>query len=385
VIACPLLGYRVVDFGLLLPVPFASRLLSDLGAEVICVHPPGGDPGEELLPGLMPHLTRGKRAIRLDLKIAEGRALALELAASADVMLEGFRPGVAERLGIGFNDVSARRPGIIYCSVSGYGQTGPKSRHAAHDANIEASGGVFAGSVAIGEKPVTPYLPTADLSASMFAATSVLAALLGRERAEEPTESVHLDVSMEESVLQFALPRWGRYLSAGTAPAAEDLVAYSAGAGIFETSDGRHVAIAAIEDPFWKALAGAMGRPDLATKPFDTYAGRSTHRADLRATVAATLATLPSATLVDDLSAAGVPITLVRTADEVAGDQHLHERGALGAGRDGLTVAHPVVWSGTRPTPRPTPADQDVLDLLGCTPERRQALRDSHVVIGDQT
>ncbi|MEP7740172.1 CoA transferase [Nocardioides sp. 31GB23] len=362
----PLAGLRVVDFGLLLPSPFVSRLLADLGADVISVHPPSGDPGYQLLPGIAPHLHRGKRAVRLDLKTPGGLDTALGILATADIVLEGFRPGVADRLGIGFQAVSARRPGVVYCSISGYGQSGPKRTMPAHDANIEASGGVFAGSLAVGDTPPTPYLPVADLSASMFAALSIVSAILGGVRSSGEPESVLLDVSMEESVMQFALPRWGRCLTDAVEPVAEDLVAYSAGAGVFATSDGRHVAIAAIETPFWSALCHGIGRADLASAPYDTHAGRSAERAELRTLVAEAIAGRTAAALIDELEPLGVPITLVRTVAEVAADEHLRARGAILPAPEGLRVAHPVVWSGTRPASSDTDPDhvRDLANIL---------------------
>lgn len=375
----PLAGFRVVDFGLLLPSPYVSRLLADLGADVISIHPPTGDPGYTLLAGLARHLHRGKRAIRIDLKAPGGLDLALDVAATADIVLEGFRTGVADRLGIGFEAISARRPGVVYCSIAGHGQTGPKRTIPAHDANLEASGGAFAGMIAVGESPPTPYLPVADLSSSMFAALSIVSAILGQTRAEGTPESVRLDVSMEEAVLQFGLPRWGNFLTDGREPAAEDLVAYSAGAGVFATSDGRHVALAAIETPFWNALCKGIGRPDLAAQPYDTHAGRSAHRAQLRRLVADAVATRTASDLIDELEPLGVPIALARTVAEVATDTHLRERGAIVVTDGAISVAHPVVWSGARPAasggdPHPSHNLAEILDEISCPPGRRDEL-----------
>ena len=246
----PLDGVRVIDLGLLLPGPFASRLLADLGADVIKVEPPWGDPGRTLLAGLTPFLERGKRAVRVDLR-AEGAAeFVLDLVAGADVVIEGFRPGVADRLGVGFEAAAASNPRIVYCSISGYGQDGPAHRQPAHDANIQASAGALAGMLAAGEEPITPYLPMADQSAALFAALSIVATLYRTIGDGPPPTPVHLDVSMQEAMLQVALPRWGTVLTGGGEPTAEELVAYSPGAGVFPTSDRRHVSIGAIEDKF---------------------------------------------------------------------------------------------------------------------------------------
>jgi crotonobetainyl-CoA:carnitine CoA-transferase CaiB-like acyl-CoA transferase len=344
----PLSGKRVVDFGQLLPCPYVSRLLGDLGADVVAVQPPSGDPAASILPGLAPHLSRGKDVVRIDLKQDGGLDRALDLVATADVVLEGFRPGVAERLGIGFEAVSARRPGVVYCSISGYGQSGPRRTVPAHDSNIQAAAGAFAGAIAAGAAPTTPYLPVADLSASMFAAFSVVSALLARER-DPNAPAVHLDVSMEETMLALALPRWGQFLQTGTEPAAADLIAYSAGAGVFRTADGRHVAVAAIEDHFWAALCDGIGRPELAAAPYDSLAGRTEERSRLRGEVAVAVAATTSDTLMARLGELGVPVTLVRTASEVSRDEHLRERGAIEPAGAGIRVHHPVLWSGVRP------------------------------------
>lgn len=378
--SAPLAGLRVIDFGLLLPSPYASRLLADLGADVVCIHPPTGDPAHQLLPGLAPYLAKGKRSVRIDLKTPEGLDAALDFIASADVVLEGFRPGVADRLGIGFQAASRRNPTVIYCSISGYGQDGPSHSLPAHDGNIEASGGAFAGVLAVGETPPTPYLPVADLSASMFAALSVVAAVLSRTK-EPATEAVRLDVSMQESLLQFGLPRWGRYLLDGSEPVPEDLVAYSAGAGVFPTADGRHVALAAIEDHFWTALCHALDRPELAAPPFETHTGRTAHREHLRTSIGDAISQRPAHDLIAHLEPRGVPISLVRTVAEVAQDPHLLARGAIKSAEGGTHVPFPVTWSGQR---LHASARENSLEALfaevGAPPERLQELLDRQVV-----
>lgn len=370
--------------GLLLPGPFATRLLSDLGADVIKVEPPTGDPGTTLLPGLAPFLERGKRAVQIDLKAEGGRELVLDLIATADVVLEGFRPGVADRLGVGFAAASERRPGIIYCSISGYGQDGPMRETPAHDANIEAAAGGYAGAIAIGEEPTTPYMPIADLSASMFAALSITAAIAQRAAgAGMREESVHLDVSMQEALTYFAVPRWGRYLADGVPPQAGDLVAYSPGAGMFRTADGRHVALAAIEDDFWTNLCTGIGRPELAEEPYTSHEQRMAHRWFLRPEIATAITQQQSTGLIETLSARGVPITLAKTVSEVAEDPHLLERGALTREGDGLRLDFPVRQGGRqRSFASPSYPDreldeQTLLRELGISPEREAGLRAS--------
>jgi crotonobetainyl-CoA:carnitine CoA-transferase CaiB-like acyl-CoA transferase len=372
----PLAGLRVVDFGLLLPGPFATRLLSDLGAEVIKVEPPHGDPGIVLLPGLQPFLERGKRSLRIDLKASGGSELALDLIASADVVLENFRPGVADRLGIGFARAAARRPGLVYCSISGYGQTGPDRDVPAHDVNAQAAGGAFAGALAVAAPITTPYLPFGDLAASLFAALTI-AALAGGRECSSP--AVHVDVSMQEAVAYMGVSRWGRYMAEGAQPQASDLVAYSPGAGVFRTADGGQIALAAIEDDFWSALCVTLGRADLTAPPYDTWAARMERRAELHAELAAAVAEIPRTILLTRLRAAAVPASPVRTVEEVWQDAHLRARGAIHGGPGDARVDYPARIGDERSYAAdrlPRRGDERfVLDQLGISAEREQSLR----------
>jgi crotonobetainyl-CoA:carnitine CoA-transferase CaiB-like acyl-CoA transferase len=165
----PLSGVRVLDFTIWRPGPYATQLLCELGADVLKVEPPTGDPMRSY-PSLFAALNAGKRGIALDLKDGDARAEALALAAEADVVVESYRPGVAERLGIGAAAVRAVKPDVVYCSVSGMGQTGPLAQAPGHDLNYMAWAGALAPD---GELPRVPAIPVADLSGGMAAALSV--------------------------------------------------------------------------------------------------------------------------------------------------------------------------------------------------------------------
>src|SRR5437899_9756518 len=171
-----LAGLRVLDLTVWRPGPYATQLLAEIGAEVLKVEPPGGDP-MRAYPDLFASLNANKRSLVLDLKDRAGRARLLELAADADVVIEGFRPGVAERLGAGYEHVRAVNPRAIYCSISGMGQDGPLRLAPGHDLNYQAWAGVLAPD---GAAPVVPAVPVADLAGGMAAALGVCAAVVRR-------------------------------------------------------------------------------------------------------------------------------------------------------------------------------------------------------------
>ncbi len=189
----PLRGVRVITLGQQLPGPFAAALLADLGADVILVeHPDRPDPTRRF-PGYYAAVNRNQRAVALDLKDDEHRAALFDLVATADVFIEGFRPGVAERLGIGETELHGVRPELVYVSISSYGRSGPLGDAAGHDISIQARAGLLGGE---GE-PLTT-LPLADLAASMYATVGILAALYGRRTGESGST---LDVAMLDSLL----------------------------------------------------------------------------------------------------------------------------------------------------------------------------------------
>lgn len=341
----PLAGTRIVDFSLYLPGPYATRLLADMGADVVRIEPVSGDPVLHFMPGAYEWLNRGKRALRVNLKSDGGLELAHELMRTADVVVEGFRPGVAERLGIGPDRAAALRPGVIFCSLSGYGQTGPDRDRPGHDIGYEASGGGYAAILAAGERPGVPYLPVGDLGGGLFAAMSICAALAGRS----DDDLVHIDVSLQEAVAHLAVPRVARFLRDGVEPAPDALATFAPGTGLFETADGSWVALAAVEDHFWSRMCGALERPDLAEPPYDAHPGRMAHRAQLRAAVAEAVGRLTLEELAARLDAADTPMDVVSGIAEMCADPHLRERGMVRTGPDGVPVVDfPVRLGGRR-------------------------------------
>jgi alpha-methylacyl-CoA racemase len=247
-------GILVVDLTRHLPGPFASRELLELGAHVVRVEPPGGDPMRAMAPAWYDALNKGKESVTIDLKREPeaGRALC----ADADVVLEGFRPGVAARLGVGPDDVPDR---VVYCSITGFGLGGRHEQRAGHDLNYLGWAGVLADTA-----PALPPTQIADLGAgSLTAVNRILAALLAREKTGHGT---HIVVSMTHGAHRFVAHRLGgdpipKLLTGG-------LACYA----VYETADGRHLTVAALEQPFFQRLCELLGRSDLVERQFDAPA-----------------------------------------------------------------------------------------------------------------
>jgi len=247
----PLNGMLVVDFSRYLPGAFASRELLELGARVVCVEPPGGDPMRSTAPAWDAALRAGKESLELDLK--RDPAPALELMREADVVLESFRPGVASRLGVGPERAPAR---TVYCSITGFGLGGRHEQRAGHDLNYLGWAGVLWDTA-----PALPPVQVADLAAGgLVAVTRILAALLERESSGR---GGHVVVSMTHGSHRLAAHRLGgdpvpRLLTGG-------LACYR----IYEAADGRQLTVAALEPAFFRRLAELLGRPELAGRQFE--------------------------------------------------------------------------------------------------------------------
>ena len=248
----PLSGMLVVDFSRYLPGAFASRELLELGARVVCVEPPGGDPMRNTAPAWDEALRAGKESLEVDLK--QDPAPALELLREADVVLESFRPGVASRLGIGPEHVPGR---TVYCSITGFGLGGRHEQRAGHDLNYLGWAGVLEDTA-----PALPPVQIADLAAGgLGAVTKILAALLERGRTGKGS---HVVVSMTRDSHRLVAHRLGgepvpRMLTGG-------LACYR----IYATADSRYLTVAALEPAFFRRLAELVGRPELAERQFDS-------------------------------------------------------------------------------------------------------------------
>jgi crotonobetainyl-CoA:carnitine CoA-transferase CaiB-like acyl-CoA transferase len=306
-----LTGVRILDFTIWRPGPYATQLLGELGAEVCKVEPPGGDP-MRAYPGLFEALSVNKRSIVLDLKTDAGRGRALELATDADVVIEGFRPGVAARLGIGYDDVRGVNARVVYCSVSGMGQLGELSSAPGHDINFQAWSGALAPD---GGTPVVAAVPIADLAGGMAAAYAVCAAIVNRLRTGT---GERIDVAMGD-----VLATW----TGAVAPAARGVDPSARGVpgyGLFQAADGGWITLGIItEDHFWAALCDVLALADAREMQF---VDRMTHIEPLQTRIAAAIARHPRDEVVDALLAAGIPVAPLLDRAEMLRLSHFRER-----------------------------------------------------------
>lgn len=315
--SAPLHGVRVVDLSWLLPGPFCTSLLADLGADVIKIERPGdGDYARELLPGLFRLVNRGKRSAVFDLRLEHDRERLLALAATADVFVEGFRPGVVDRLGVSYLAVSQRNPRIVYVSISGYGQSGPTASHGGHDINFCAQAGLLAIPSSVGqERPYRMQLPVSDIAGSMYAALATLAALRQRDATGHGT---HLDVALADCALAWAALRWA------DAPRSEGegWRHVMPGNDIFRARDGVWLAAALVEPKFRAGFRDAVRSLDGDANGLDRDG------AVQRDAIVAAFARHPSATWLELARRHDLPITRVAmTFEEIVADPLFEARG----------------------------------------------------------
>jgi len=267
-LADALRGVKVLDLSRLLPGPFLTMVLADMGADVVKVEDPRmGDYLRGMPPlhksgmsGRFLAVNRGKRSIALDLKVAAARETFLKLVAKADVIVESFRPGVMDKLGLSYATLSAANPGIIVCSISGYGATGPWTLRAGHDLNYIATAGVLGMTGPRGGAPQMPGVQIADLAGgALWGATAILGALVGRHRTGK---GAFLDISMTEGALALLAAELGN-LDCGVKPSrgTEALNGALSVYAVYKTKDARYVSVGALEPKFWIALNQAIGRP----------------------------------------------------------------------------------------------------------------------------
>ncbi|WP_153505329.1 CaiB/BaiF CoA transferase family protein [Cumulibacter manganitolerans] len=316
----PLAGVRVVDFSELLPGPFLTQNLVELGATVIKVERPGGDPARAMAPGLHAACNRGKQALRLDLKSEDGKAAARDLVRGADVLVEGFRPEVMSRFGLGPERLCAEHPGLVYASLSGFGSTGPKRNLPGHDITYAADAGVLALAGVPGQSPTWgPGVPVADLAASAYGLSGILAALL---RAQSTGRGAHLDISIRGSLAHWLNPRLGDFYAAGLVDldSQRSAALVRAAYGVFSCRDGVLVAIAALEDHFWAALVDALELREWDGPEWTTSQDRRAAAPRINSAIATVLARCDSEEVLSVLNAAGVPASVIRSPREALAD-----------------------------------------------------------------
>ncbi len=336
----PLAGIKVVDFSMFVPGPFASAILADLGAEVIKVEPPAGDPARGYIAPQFRAENRNKRSIALDLKQDGTRAVIERLARRADIAIEGFRPGVARRLGIDYASLARVNGRLIYCSISGYGQSGPWRERPGHDVNYLAAGGglAFPGQWLAG--PARSSLPVADMAGGSFAVIAVLAALEERRRSGRGAQ---LDLSLFEAGFFWAAQRHG--LSPSVDPRAHIFPVND----VFEAADGKRLTLGILEQHFWDNFVRCVGdlAPDLAGDDYSSDAKRRANGDRLSARLAEVLRMKNAEQWVRILEANDVPVDLCLTPAEAAQLPQIREREGT-ASLKGEQFATFPVWANAK-------------------------------------
>jgi len=284
----PLQGLRVLDLSRLMPGPLCTMILGDLGADVIKIEQPQvgdyarsappllGDTGSAFL-----MLNRNKRSITLDLKKAEAQEILRKLAARADVLVESYRPGVADGLGVGYETISQVNAQIVYCSISGFGQDGPYRDLVGHDLTYMAYSGAIGGTGPRGGPPVIPAIQVSDIQAAMYSAIGIVAALYGREKTGKGD---FIDISlMDTAVASMILPISFHFAGESTERGSSLLSGGAPFYNIYETADRKHVAIAPLEPKFWIELCSALGLERYQDKQLTSVEEKERIRDDLAA------------------------------------------------------------------------------------------------------
>lgn len=377
---------KVVDFSQRLPGPYCSAILADLGAEVIMVERAGSPPETRaVFPGLFELVSRNKKSMTLDMNSEEGKAIAEKLINGCDVLLEEFKPGVAERLGIGYGYVKEINPSIIYCSISGFGQDGPYRDRVGHDINYLSLSGILSIPGQPDTLPSRPGIPLVDLASGMYAAISIMAAL---RRREIEGKGEHIDISMYDAMISWMSVRAGRPLIYGEKPENEHLSALN---NIYETKDGKMISLGILEQSFWRNFCRAIGREDLVEDPrFSSLSERRTQTAELLPILKRIISERTLEEWERVLDWRQVPYAPVYDMEEALNDPHLKARGLLkeiDAGQLGniREVLFPARFSGfkaeiKRPPPQWGQHTEDILNDLGYSGNEICLLRERKVI-----
>ena len=381
---------RVIDLSRVRAGPTCARIFADFGADVIKVEsPPGQDPNENMSGPRhgydMQNLHRNKRSLTLNLKTPEGMAVLKDLLASADLMIENFRPDVKDRLGLDFQTLHALNPRLILVSISGFGQSGPYRTRAGFDQIAQGMGGMMSVTGLPGQGPVRAGIAVADSAAGLYGALGALVAL--QERAASG-KGQWVQTSLLEAQIAMMDFQAARFLVEGSVPPqAGNDHPYSTPMGVYATGDG-HINIGVGAEGHWRSFCGAIGRPKLARdERYDSMEKRLAKRPELRELIEGILATNTSAHWLERLEAAAVPAGPIYAVDEMFDDPQIAHLGiakpvthpALG---DIRVVGEPVTLSRTpagvaTPTPDAGEHNDEILSELGYDAERVASLRAS--------
>lgn len=339
----PLENLRVLDLSRILSGPYCTMVLADFGADVVKVERPGsGDDTRDWVPPFIGDesayflsVNRNKRSLTLDLKSPEGKEVIFRLAKWADVVVENFRPGTAEKLGIGYETLKELNPRLIYCAISGFGQTGPYRDKPGYDAVGQAMGGLMSVTGYPELPPVRFGVAIADLGAAMWSLVGILSALQARE---QTGRGQYLDTSLFEGQLSWLTYVAGNYFATGKNPerhgsAHPNIVPYQA----FETSDGA-VMIAIGNDGLWQKFVVAIGRPELGDDPdYASNAARAAHRAELIDVLSEVFKGRTTDAWLEQLTQGGVPVSPIQSVADVVADPHAAARDMF------VKLQHPTV------------------------------------------
>jgi crotonobetainyl-CoA:carnitine CoA-transferase CaiB-like acyl-CoA transferase len=328
--AAPLQGLRVLELGNLLAAPCAGMVLADLGAEVVKVEGFGGDPARELQTaaftgsGTSPTFlafNRGKRSLALDLRTVGGLEVASRLLERSDVLIESFRPGVMDRLGLGVETLRRSHPRLVYASLSGFGHVGPQRGRRGVDLVIQAESGIMAVTGQPDGPPTKVGFTVVDVAAGHVLAQGILAALINRGRTGEGD---HVSVSLLDVALHLQAAPMTEYLATGKVPPrCGNAAPMTAPADLFSTADG-HLVISAYLDDHWRSLCETLGRADLLTDPrFVTKVDRVRHRDELVRELEATLHTDTSRGWMARLQGAGLAVGMVKSYADIEADEQV--------------------------------------------------------------
>jgi crotonobetainyl-CoA:carnitine CoA-transferase CaiB-like acyl-CoA transferase len=340
----PLAGVRVIDFTRILAGPFGAMFLGDMGAEVIKVEEPGkGDDTRGWPPFAGGEATyflsvnRNKKSLTLNMKAPEGQAILRKLIAKADVVLENFRPGTMERLGFGYESLRAENPRLVYCAISGFGESGPEASRPGYDLIVQGESGVMDITGFPDGPPVKVGNSIADLVAGMSAAQGITLALLARERTGK---GQRVEIGMLDVMASLLTYQAGLYWNGGGRPTRRgnqhpSIVPYE----VFRAQDG-YLTLGVANNSLWEKMCRALGREDLARDPrFDSEAHRVSHRETLIPLLNDLFRTRPADEWLARLDQAGVPVGKIKTVAEVCESPHLKARGMV------VKLSHPKAGS----------------------------------------
>mgnify|MGYP001569834806 CR=1 FL=1 len=356
--AQPLQGLRVLDLTQFLSGPYATMILGDLGAEVIKVEPHGGDSARSIPPHFVGDdsayylsVNRNKQSVAVDMKQEAGREVVRELALRSDVLIENFRPGVARKLGLSYEELRTENPRLVWCSISGFGQDGPYRDYPAYDMIVQALSGGMSLTGEYGGLPVRSGIPLGDLAAGMFSVIGIQSALLERERTGCGKQ---IDVAMLDCQISMLCYQAAYHLIAGVVPGTQgrghDSVAtYRA----FVAGDDVNVVVCANTDRMWEDMAGELGVAHLITDTrFKTNADRYSNRTALWPLLDAAFLQQSSGHWVERFRARAIPVGLVNTLDKALSDPHVQHRNMVldlgGEGRPVRVAGNPVKFVGER-------------------------------------